>query len=69
MSSAMPDPFKCQWCGGFHQTKCPMVKAIEYNQDGTTKRVEFYAPNDYPKLDATSLSPPVYGRGDCWPDR
>ncbi len=48
MSSAMPDPTKCQWCAGFHATKCPLVKAIEYHQDGTTKRVEFYAATDYP---------------------
>ena len=38
---------KCQWCGFIHETKCSLVKAIEYHQDGTPKRVEFYAPNDY----------------------
>ena len=33
---------QCAWCGGFHTQKCPLVKAIEYHENGTTKRVEFY---------------------------
>ncbi len=37
---------KCQWCGETHGIRCPLVKAIEY-ENGTVKRVEFYAPNDY----------------------
>jgi len=37
----------CGYCGCIHQTKCPMVKAIEYHQDGTVKRVEFYSASDY----------------------
>jgi hypothetical protein len=42
---------KCQYCGLIHEAKCPNVKAIEYHPDGTVKRVEFFAPNDYgPKL-------------------
>jgi hypothetical protein len=31
-------------------TKCPLVKAYEYHPNGTLKRVEFYAPNDYGPL-------------------
>ena len=27
-----------------HQTTCARIKAIEYYQDGTTKRVELHAP-------------------------
>jgi hypothetical protein len=35
----------CPHCGMIHQTTCPRIKAIEYNQDGVTvKRVEFHAP-------------------------
>ncbi len=38
----------CGWCGVIHGPRCPLVKAMEYHQDGTLKRVEFFAPNDYP---------------------
>lgn len=38
---------ECGYCGSWHGTKCPLVKAYEYNQDGTIKRVEFYSPADY----------------------
>ena len=41
---------KCQWCGNLHESKCPMVKALELHSDGTMKRVEFFAPNDYVPL-------------------
>lgn len=45
------DPNRCPWCGGFHQSFCPRVKAIEYAEDGILiRRVEFFAPNDYPPL-------------------
>lgn len=37
----------CQWCGCIHGGKCPQVKAIEYNRDGSVKRVEFFGPGDY----------------------
>lgn len=40
---------KCQWCGVIHGPKCPEVRAIEYHQDGTIKRVEFITRADrYP---------------------
>lgn len=32
----------CTWCGCYHNTKCPLVKAIEYHPNGAIKRVEFY---------------------------
>ena len=47
---------KCEWCGMIHETICPQIKAIEYHSDGTTKRIEFFGPKDYPML--TSLVPP-----------
>jgi hypothetical protein len=34
----------CPHCGMIHQTTCPRIKAIEYNLDGTVKRVEFHGP-------------------------
>lgn len=49
----------CQWCGNIHGAKCPIVKAFEFHPDGTVKRVEFYAPNDY--------APISYGRIDTTP--
>ena len=49
-SSAINPPV-CSYCGQFHKFKCPLVKSIEYEK-GMTKRVEFFAPADYPKLEA-----------------
>lgn len=35
----------CPYCGmGAHIGKCPCVKAFEFYEDGTIKRVEFYDP-------------------------
>lgn len=45
----------CQFCGAFHGLKCPAVKALEYHPNGSLKRVEFLAPNDYPPITAQSL--------------
>ena len=36
----------CPYCGMIHQSTCPRIKAIEYHQDGTVKRVEFITPAD-----------------------
>lgn len=42
MSTGLNDPNKCRWCGMFHSSMCPTVKAIEFHADGiTVKRVEF----------------------------
>lgn len=41
---------KCPWCGQIHQaTVCGLVKALEYHQDGSLRRVEFKTPADYPQ--------------------
>jgi hypothetical protein len=39
---------KCPWCGyKQHAGKCPLVKAIDYHEDGKTlRRVEFFSPSD-----------------------
>lgn len=39
-SVASVPPVKCPYCGLYHDAICPRVKAIEYNPDGTIKRVE-----------------------------
>jgi len=38
---------KCRWCGNAHDTRCSLVKAIEYRANGRVKRVEFMTPSDY----------------------
>lgn len=43
-SKVRPDP--CRWCGNTHGPHCPIVKAIEYFENGEVKRVEFVAPRD-----------------------
>ena len=45
----------CPHCGGIHTAKCPLIKAIDYHEDGTVKRVEFYAPKDYREIKTKSL--------------
>lgn len=35
---------KYQWCGMLHDAACPRVKALELNEDGTVRRVEFHPP-------------------------
>jgi len=38
---------KCKHCGNTHETRCPLVKSIEYFEDGTIKRIEYMTPADY----------------------
>jgi hypothetical protein len=40
-------PRQCGYCGMIHGPKCPTVKAMEFHPNGSVKRVEFFAPNDY----------------------
>lgn len=54
-----PVTTNCPYCGNLHQTLCPRIKKIEYNQDGTQKSVEFMTPSDYQQI-------PNY---NIWPDR
>lgn len=42
----------CPHCGIYHQTTCPRIRAIEYHQDGTIKRVEFHAPQPVTAIQA-----------------
>ena len=34
----------CPYCGMGHGGTCPRVKAIDYHENGTVKRVEFHDP-------------------------
>lgn len=50
----------CPHCGMIHQTTCPRIKAIEYQQDGiTVKRIEFHGPQ--PMVSANPLNHFVVG--------
>lgn len=52
MTTGLNDPARCQWCGCFHAgIKCPLVKSIEYGEGSIIKKVEFFAPGDYQKVE------------------
>lgn len=34
----------CPHCGNWHTGVCPRVKSVEYNPDGTVRRVEYHDP-------------------------
>lgn len=50
----------CHYCGLVHSTICPRIKTIEYNDNGTTKKVEFwnnyYMPKPKPVINSPSDS-------------
>lgn len=48
----------CRWCGIRHGPMCPTVKAMEFHQDGTIKRVEFNGASDYPAWTKEMLNNP-----------
>lgn len=39
-------PGMCPHCGYGHTGTCPRIKAVEYHQDGTVKRVEYHSWGD-----------------------
>lgn len=47
----------CPWCAGLHgDRKCPLVKALEFHESGSIRRVEFFAPIDYaPLIDGATM--------------
>lgn len=59
MNTSVSPITACQWCGVIHLTaKCPQVKAIEYFENGTVKRVEFH--DDKPQVGpAFSTNSPI----------
>ena len=63
----------CRWCNQAHGPKCPLVKAIEFHEDGiTVKRVEFLTPSDYLSMQPPLLPlpfpapPPLYPAPERW---
>lgn len=56
----------CGFCGNFHGKICPSVRAIEYHENGTIKRVEFMRPVDLchppqPMVTTTAWPPNSHG--------
>jgi hypothetical protein len=47
----------CAYCGGSHAAVCGLIKAIEYFQDGSVRRVEFKTAMDYPQAVIGQLPP------------
>lgn len=45
---------KCPYCNGEHEAICPRIKAVEVDPDGTWRRVEFFAPIEYPPVQVDS---------------
>lgn len=48
---ALSEPSRCRWCGEPHETLCPYVKALEFDDGsanpeaaGKVSRVEFFSP-------------------------
>ena len=48
-TSAVNKSTNCPHCGAIHSTTCPLIKAIEYHQNGSVKRIEFKTASDYPQ--------------------
>lgn len=62
-TAALNNPAKCRYCGMMHGPTCWMLKAIEYHEDGSIKRVEFKTAADYPQT--TSAAPSVFRPPDA----
>jgi len=54
----------CPHCGMMHQTTCPRIRKIEYHADGTTKAIEFHAPQPVVVSSPPQPIPPAYP----WPN-
>lgn len=50
----------CPYCASVHKGKCPLVKAIEYHENGAVKRVEFHGSKT--DLGDKSIFEHVFGR-------
>lgn len=63
-TASINKPQNCPYCGMLHErTVCPLIKAIEYHTNGTTKRVEFHGP-----APLINYPPPHYpAPGPQWP--
>ena len=57
--------YMCEHCGYGHVGTCPKIKAIEYHQNGTVKRIEFHEPQ--PLVSGATMTPAnVYGPAGWW---
>jgi hypothetical protein len=46
-TAAIEPDGKCRFCGKFHGVQCPDVRAIEYYENGSIKRVEYKTAQDF----------------------
>lgn len=53
--TAIYDIQKCGYCDGWHSGMCSRIKSIEYNEDGTFRRVELHP---VPAIQEWSYVPP-----------
>lgn len=44
LNDSLAMPSYCGHCGTMHTGTCHRIKAIEYHENGTIKRVEYHAP-------------------------
>lgn len=41
---------RCSWCGALHPgSKCPLIKAVVYGENGEITRLEFFGPTEVPQ--------------------
>ena len=62
MTTNMNKP--CRFCGNLHGPLCPQVKEVEYNPDGTVKRVVFRNWNAPPMPFPSPINPLIPFQGD-----
>ena len=43
MNTTTADIETCPHCGGIHNGRCHRIKAIEYHENGTVKRIEYHS--------------------------
>jgi len=66
MTTVLPAATTCPHCGLIHATTCSRIKAIEYRENGTVKRVEFHGPQPL-VAGAIGVTPPQTAARGYWP--
>lgn len=46
----------CETCGIDHPGQCPRIKAIEYHENGTIKRIEYFEERPQVKFELPPLT-------------
>lgn len=48
----------CPYCTGRHRGKCHLVRAIDYYENGSLRRVEFYSPGEIASASTAAIVRP-----------